>query len=160
MAADSAPTRNRHLARSTVIVMAAFGVVVLTQAVYKAFHPEVPVVEIIGGIGLLALAANCLCLGLLWSHREDDINMSSVWLCSRNDIIANVSVLVAAAGVWMLHSSWPDVVVGTVLAVLFFKSSVTVIRDARRELRMARDLSALSAQALSLAVPVALPRSQ
>jgi len=141
-------------------IMAAFGVVVLTQAGYKAFHPEVPVVEIIGGIGLLALAANCLCLGLLWSHREDDINMSSVWLCSRNDIIANVSVLVAAAGVWMLHSSWPDVVVGTALAVLFFKSSVTVIRDARRELRMARDLSALSAQALSLAVPVALPRSQ
>ena len=69
-------------------IMAAFGVMVLAQAGYRALHPEAPVVELIGGIGLLALAANGLCLALLWRHRSDDINMSSVWLCSRNDIIA------------------------------------------------------------------------
>ena len=75
------------------IIMAAFGAVVLGQAFYRARHPEAPVVELIGSFGLLALVANGLCLALLWRHRDDDINMSSVWLCSRNDIIANVSVL-------------------------------------------------------------------
>jgi Co/Zn/Cd efflux system component len=116
-------------------IMLAFGVIVLAQALYKALHPETPVVELIGGIGLLALAANGLCLALLWSHRDDDINMSSVWLCSRNDIIANVSVLIAAVGVWRLGSAWPDVVVGAGLAALFFKSAIFVVRGAVNELR-------------------------
>jgi Co/Zn/Cd efflux system component len=116
-------------------IMLAFGVIVLAQALYKALHPETPVVELIGGIGLLALAANGLCLALLWSHRDDDINMSSVWLCSRNDIIANVAVLIAAVGVWRLGSAWPDVVVGAGLAALFFKSAIFVVRGAVNELR-------------------------
>jgi Co/Zn/Cd efflux system component len=118
-------------------IMAAFGVLVLAQALYKALHPEVPVVELIGAIGLLALAANGLCLSLLWSHRDDDINMSSIWLCSRNDIIANSSVLVAAVGVWWSGSAWPDIIVGAALAALFFKSAVFVIQGALGELRIA-----------------------
>lgn len=118
-------------------IMAAFGVLVLAQALYKALHPEVPVVELIGAIGLLALAANGLCLSLLWSHRDDDINMSSIWLCSRNDIIANSSVLVAAVGVWWSGSAWPDIIVGAALAALFFKSAVFVIQGALSELRIA-----------------------
>ena len=71
-------------------IMAAFGIFVLGQAIYKLYFPQVPVFETIGAIGLLALAANSLCLLLLWRHRSDDINMQSVWLCSRNDIVANV----------------------------------------------------------------------
>ena len=117
--------------------MAAFGAVVLGQAFYRARHPEAPVVELIGSFGLLALVANGLCLALLWRHRDDDINMSSVWLCSRNDIIANVSVLVAAVGVWWTGSAWPDIIVGTALAALFFKSSVFVVRVASLGLRAA-----------------------
>jgi Co/Zn/Cd efflux system component len=116
-------------------IMLAFGVIVLAQALYKALHPETPVVELIGGIGLLALAANGSCLALLWSHRDDDINMNSVWLCSRNDIIANISVLFAAAAVWRLGSAWPDIVVGAALAALFFKSALFVVRGAASELR-------------------------
>ncbi len=116
-------------------IMAAFGLLVLLQAIYKSLHPEIPVVEMIGAIGLLALFANGSCLALLWRHRADDINMRSVWLCSRNDIIANVSVLFAAVGVWQLGSAWPDIVVGAALAALFFRSSIQVIRDALRELR-------------------------
>jgi len=139
-------------------IMATFGVVVLAQAASRAVHPETPIVEMIGGIGLLALFANSLCLWLLWSHRQDDINMSSVWLCSRNDIIANVSVLVAAVGVWVLGSAWPDIIVGAALAALFFKSSITVVQGARRELRTA--LPNPSVEALSLGVPVGSPRSQ
>jgi len=116
-------------------IMAAFGLFVPGQAIYKIMIPQVPVYEAIGTIGLLALAANSLCLVLLWRHRTDDINMNSVWLCSRNDIIANVSVLFAAFGVWLTGSGWPDVLVGLVLAVIFLRSALFVLRGATRELR-------------------------
>ena len=111
-------------------IMAAFGLFVLGQAIYKIFVPEVPVFEAIGAIGLVALAANLLCLTLLWRHRSDDINLRSVWLCSRNDIIANVSVLFAAFGVWLTGSGWPDIVVGLAIAVHFLRSATLVIREA------------------------------
>jgi cation diffusion facilitator family transporter len=116
-------------------IMAAFGLFVPGQAIYKIMIPQVPVYEAIGTIGMLALAANSLCLVLLWRHRSDDINMHSVWLCSRNDIIANVSVLFAALGVWLTGSGWPDVLVGLVLAVIFLRSALFVLRGATRELR-------------------------
>jgi len=116
-------------------IMAAFGLFVLGQAVYKTVFPQVPVFEAIGVIGLLALAANSICFVLLWRHRADDINMSSVWLCSRNDIIANVSVLFAAAGVWFTRSGWPDILVGLSLAALFLRSALYVLRGAVTELR-------------------------
>ena len=117
-------------------IMAAFGLFVLGQAVYRIVFPQVPVFEAIGAIGLLALAANSICLVLLWRHRADDINMSSVWLCSRNDIVANVSVLVAATGVWLTLSGWPDIVVGLALAALFLRSALFVLRGAITELRV------------------------
>src|SRR4030066_1893328 len=102
-------------------IMAAFGLFVLGQAVYRIVFPQVPVFEAIGAIGLLALAANGTCFFLLWRHRVDDINMSSVWLCSRNDIIANVSVLFAAVGVWFTGAGWPDIIVGLAIAGLFLR---------------------------------------
>jgi len=116
-------------------IMATFGLFVLGQAIYKMIIPHVPVFETIGIIGLLALVANSLCLVLLWRHRADDINMSSVWLCSRNDIIANVSVLIAAGGVWVTSSGWPDILVGLALAALFLRSALIVLRGANTELR-------------------------
>jgi Co/Zn/Cd efflux system component len=116
-------------------IMATFGLFVLGQVVFKVVFPQVPVFEAIGAIGLLALAANSLCLVLLWRHRADDINMSSVWLCSRNDIIANISVLVAAIGVWLTHSGWPDILVGLALAALFLRSALFVLRGAMTEFR-------------------------
>jgi len=121
------------------IIMAGFGLFVLGQAIYRIVYPQLPVFETIGVIGLLALAANGICFYLLWRHRADDINMSSVWLCSRNDIIANISVLFAAAGVWLSHSGWPDIVVGLALAALFLRSSLHVLRESIRELRAARE---------------------
>jgi cation diffusion facilitator family transporter len=116
-------------------VMAAFGLFVLGQAIYRIVFPQLPVFEAIGAIGLLALAANSTCFFLLWRHRADDINMSSVWLCSRNDIIANISVLLAAVGVWLTHSGWPDILIGLALAVLFLRSALFVLREAIKELR-------------------------
>lgn len=116
-------------------IMAAFGLFVLGQALYRIVIPQIPVYETIGAIGLLALAANGMCFFLLWRHRADDINMSSVWLCSRNDIIANITVLFAAAGVWLSHSGCPDILVGLALAGLFLRSALHVLREASRELR-------------------------
>jgi len=110
-------------------IMAIFGLFVLGQAGYKFFHPEMPHFETIGIIGLLALAANASCLGFLWRHREEDVNMRSVWLCSRNDIIADISVLFAALGVWRLNSQWPDLLVGIGIAALFLRSAFHVIKD-------------------------------
>lgn len=119
------------------IIMAAFGFFALGQAVYRIAYPQLPMFETIGAIGLLALAANGICFYLLWRHRADDINMSSVWLCSRNDIIANISVLFAAAGVWLAHSGWPDILVGLALAALFLRSALHVLRGAIKVLRAA-----------------------
>jgi cation diffusion facilitator family transporter len=120
------------------IIMAAFGFFVLGQAIYRIAYPQLPVFETIGAIGLLALAANGTCFLLLWRYRADDINMSSVWLCSRNDIIANVSVLFAAAGVWLTSSGWPDILIGLALSVLFLRSALHVLREASKELRVVR----------------------
>jgi len=116
-------------------IMAGFGLFVLGQASYKIIIPQVPALEMIGAIALVALAANSMCFILLWRHRADDINMSSVWLCSRNDIIANISVVFAGLGVWLTHSGWPDILVGLALAVLFLRSALFVIREAMKELR-------------------------
>jgi len=123
-------------------IMAAFGLFVLGQAIYRIAYPQLPVYEAIGAIGLLALAANSTCFFLLWRHRADDINMSSVWLCSRNDIIANIAVLFAAVGVWLTHSGWPDILIGLALASLFLHSALHVLRDALKELKAVRSTNA------------------
>jgi cation diffusion facilitator family transporter len=120
------------------IIMAAFGLFALGQVIYKLSVPHVPAFEAIGVVGLVALAANSFCFMLLWRHRADDINMSSVWLCSRNDIIANVCVIAAAGGVWISGASWPDLVVGIAIAALFLKSAFTVLSGSVRELRRAQ----------------------
>lgn len=117
------------------LVMAVFALVALCQVIYKLSVPQVPAFEVIGGIGLLAFAANGVCFAMLWRHRADDINMSSVWLCSRNDLIANVGVMAAAAGVWLTATRWPDIIVGIAIAALFAKSAVTVLVRAIQALR-------------------------
>jgi Co/Zn/Cd efflux system component len=95
-----------------------------------------------GIVGFLALLGNGACLALLWKHRVEDINMSSVWECSRNDIASNIAVFVAAGGVWFTRSQWPDLAVGLVLAILFLRSALRVLRGAVSELRRAPDASA------------------
>lgn len=80
-----------------------------------------------------ALLANLTCLFLLWRHRSDDINMHSVWLCSRNDIVANVGIIAAGFGVALTHSGWPDIAVGLLIASLFLRSAAQVLRRAYRQ---------------------------
>jgi cation diffusion facilitator family transporter len=117
------------------IVMATFGIGVLAEAVYKMSTAVVPVAETMGIIGLLVLLGNGLCFLLLFRHRSDDLNMRSTWLCSRNDIIANLSVLVAAIGVKAFDASWPDILVGAAIAALFLRSALTVLRESFAEIQ-------------------------
>jgi cation diffusion facilitator family transporter len=117
------------------VIMAIFGFVVLGQATYRFLTASVPVAETMGVIGAVALAANAICLFLLYSHRADDINMRSTWLCSRNDIVSNVGVIVASVLVGLLNSGWPDLIVGVAIACLFLKSAYEVINEAKDELR-------------------------
>ncbi|HUR29343.1 MAG TPA: cation transporter [Planctomycetota bacterium] len=113
------------------VVMAILGFAVLGEAFVKMLSATTPHAGAIGVIGAAALVANTTCLVLLLRHRRDDVNMSSVWVCSRNDIIANVAVLGAGALVALTHSGVPDVVVGVGIAALFLWSAAFVIRDAR-----------------------------
>jgi Co/Zn/Cd efflux system component len=116
------------LFKGLLILLAASFVV--GQIGHKLANPAVPLFDVMGGFSLLGLLANGTCLGLLWRHRFDDVNMSSVWECSRNDIASNVSVFVAAFGVWLTGSGWPDLLVASFLAVFFLRSAVRVLSAA------------------------------
>lgn len=116
------------------LILAA-GLFVLGQVIYGILHPGMPVFETMGIVSLVALAANATCLALLWKHRAEDVNMSSVWECSRNDIASNIAVFIAAGAVWLTQSGWPDLLVGFALACLFLRSAVSVSASALRELR-------------------------
>jgi Co/Zn/Cd efflux system component len=120
------------LFKGGLIFLAAL--VVAAQIIYKLFVPSVPVFEIMGVFSLFGLAANSLCLFLLWRHRHEDVNMSSVWECSRNDIASNLSVFVAAGAIWFTGSGWPDIVVALGLVWLLMRSAIRVISTAAAEL--------------------------
>ena len=115
-------------------IMAAFGVGVLVEAAARLAAGTPPAVPAMAAIGTLALIANAFCFSLLWRHRADDINLRSTWLCSRNDLVANASVLVAAALVAWSGSLWPDLVVGAGIALLFLRTAGSVLRESISEL--------------------------
>jgi Co/Zn/Cd efflux system component len=116
-----------------MLILAA-ALAVAGQIAWKLAHPALPIFEAMGAFSLLGLAANGICLYLLWRHRHEDVNMSSVWECSRNDIASNISVFVAALGVWATGAAWPDLLVAAALVVLLLRSALRVISSARREL--------------------------
>lgn len=118
-------------------VMLAFGLLVLGEAVHKALYGTTPEAGLMAVVGVLALAANVACLWLLTRHRDDDVNMGSAWVCSRNDLVANSSVLIAAALVAATGSLWPDVIVGAGIALLFLVTALGVLRDAWRSVASA-----------------------
>jgi Co/Zn/Cd efflux system component len=115
--------------------MSVYGIAVLAYAAWRAWLGVPPEAMTMGVVGLLALAVNLGVAVLLYRFREGDANMRSVWLCTRNDVIANLLVLVAAAGVVGTGTVWPDVAVAAILAVLGLSSGRIVIRQALAELR-------------------------
>ena len=123
-----------------ILIMLGAGVVA-AQIVYKLFVPSMPLFEVMGIFSIFALLANALCLFLLWRHRHEDVNMSSVWECSRNDIATNISVFIAAGAVWLTSSGWPDIIVAACLVVLLMRSALRVIAAATTELRVSADVT-------------------
>jgi cation diffusion facilitator family transporter len=120
------------------VVMALFGMGVLAEAIYKTLADVVPNAQTMGTIGVLVLIGNALCFFLLYRHRADDLNMRSTWLCSRNDIVANLSVLAAAGAVAVSNSLWPDFLIGGAMALLFLRTAWTVLNESVREYRMSK----------------------
>ncbi|MBI1397565.1 MAG: cation transporter [Betaproteobacteria bacterium] len=119
------------------VLILLMAVLVMFQIVERITGSGLPVFEVMGVFSLAGLAANGLCLFLLSRHRNEDVNMSSVWECSRNDIASNLSVLVAAGGVWLTGAGWPDIVVALALVGLLARSASRVISSAVSELRVA-----------------------
>ena len=109
-------------------------IAVFARATYQIFAQTVPTVQLMSEIGILALIANLICFALLIRHRNDNINVSSVWLCSRNDIIANSLVLLTAGLVLLTNSFLPDFILGLMLTVVFAQSAGKVLNQARAEL--------------------------
>jgi len=120
------------------LFMGGFGIWVLGSAVYHAVTGTVPLSMVMGTVGFVALCANVICAAVLFRYRSGDSNMRSVWLCSRNDAISNVAVMLAAGGVWTLEDGWPDFAVAGIMAALALSASYQVLRQALGELRTAR----------------------
>jgi Co/Zn/Cd efflux system component len=116
-------------------IMGVFGLWVAATTAHQAITATVPHAEIMGAIGLLALAVNLAVAGLLYRYRVADSQAMSVWLCTRNDCIANIAVIAAGVGVWASRTPWPDIVVAAIIAYLGLSSALRVIRRARSELR-------------------------
>ena len=116
------------LFKGLLILAAAVGVAL--QIVWRLSDPTTPLVESMGIAAMLNLAANGLCLWRLSPYKNQDVNMSSVWECSRNDVFEGFAVLATAALVWWFNAAWPDLLVATVLLAIFLRSSVRVLRNA------------------------------
>jgi Co/Zn/Cd efflux system component len=114
---------------------------VVGSTAYHALVLGVPQAEMMGAIGFLALAANLSSVLLLLKYRDGDTNILSVWLCSRNDAIGNLAVILAASGVWATNTPWPDLIVAGIMASLFLWSSTRIVRQAFLELRATPMLS-------------------
>ena len=114
--------------------MFLFGVWVLGQAIYHVFVESVPVPETMGILGVIALGANLFVAVMLYKFRGDDSNAQSVWLCTRNDVVGNIAVIIAAAGVFVSGTMWPDLVVAGIMAALAIQSSLFVVRLALKEM--------------------------
>lgn len=117
------------------VIIAAFGIWVFAEVVMKIATGVVPTASTMGLFGAIAFAANLISLALLYRYRHRDVNLSSTFECSRNDVAANIGVIVAAGGVAAFNSFWPDVIVGTIIALLFFRSAIRVLRSAWPQFR-------------------------
>ncbi|GLO75952.1 hypothetical protein MACH18_30320 [Phaeobacter italicus] len=134
LAVIGATLRTRALAAlGKGISLLLMGIWVFGSTVYQVFYVGVPQAEIMGVIGFMALAANLISVMLLARYKDGDANVRSVWLCSRNDAIGNVAVMIAALGVWGTATGWPDLVVAGIMAGLFLNSAFQILTQAVRE---------------------------
>jgi Co/Zn/Cd efflux system component len=115
--------------------MAAFGMWVIGSAVYRAVIGTVPDPAVMSGVGVMAMSVNVAVAALLFRYRTGDSNMQSIWLCSRNDALGNIAVILAAGGVFATATGWPDILVAALIAGLNLHAALQVLRQASSELR-------------------------
>jgi Co/Zn/Cd efflux system component len=116
--------------------MGLFGLWVMGTVIWHALHGTLPSASTMGTIGFAALVANAASFGLLWAFREGDANMRSAWICTRNDVLGNLAVLLAAVGVFGTGTGWPDIIVAAIMAGLAIQGATTVIQKSLGELRV------------------------
>ena len=124
-----------HRAQSKVAMVKAsliFGaaIAVAVQIIWRLTHPGVPLFESMGLAAVLNLVANLICLKLLMPYRFGDVNLASAWECSRNDVYEGFAVIAATIGVWLFKSGWPDLLIASLLLILFLRSAWRVFRNA------------------------------
>lgn len=134
----SASTRSR-VAMTQGLFLGALGLWVIAMAIWRALNAVPPDAELMGGVGLAALAVNVMAALILARLREGDAQARAIWLFSRNDAINNVAVIAAAAFVFWLKSAWPDIIVAAIIALMFLHSAWEIVRDARTELQRGRE---------------------
>jgi Co/Zn/Cd efflux system component len=117
------------------LTMGAFGLWVIGTVIWHSLLATMPEPVTMGIVGFVALAAHVACFGLLYAYRVGDANMRSVWLCSRNDVLGNLAVLLAALGVFGTGTGWPDLIVAGIMAGLALQGAVLVVRQALLELQ-------------------------
>lgn len=127
----SLTVRNRA-ALFKAISLLLMGLAVMGMTLYRVVLLKTPEAATMGIVGFIAFAANMLSVLILLRFRNGDANVRSVWLCSRNDAIGNLAVMLAAAGVWQAGSAWPDLIVASIMASLFIWSSVQILRQIRQ----------------------------
>ena len=118
--------------------MAVFGVWVIGAVVWHSLHGTLPSAFAMGTVGIAALIANAASFVLLWAYRHGEANMRSAWICTRNDVLGNIAVLLAAVGVFGTGTGWPDVIVAAIMAALAIQGAALVVRQAAGELRVGR----------------------
>ena len=136
-----APVWRSRTAMVKGLTMGAYGIFILGKAAWSLSVGVLPEPAAMGMIGVLALIANGTVAVLLYAYREGDANMHSVWVCTRNDMIGNAAVLLAALGVFGTGTNWPDVIVAAVMGLLALRAAQTVISRARRELKAGAKLT-------------------
>ena len=117
--------------------MGLFGLWVIGTVIWHACYGTLPNAFTMGAVGVAALAANAASFGLLWAYRHGDANMRSAWICTRNDVMGNLAVLLAALGVFGTGTGRPDVIVAAIMAALALQGAATVIRQSLAEFRTA-----------------------
>lgn len=115
--------------------MGIFGLWVIGTTAWHAYHGTLPSAETMGVVGFIALIANAVSFGLLYAFRDGDANMRSAWICTRNDVLGNLAVLLAALGVFGTGTGWPDIIVAAIMAILALQGAVVVVQHSLNELR-------------------------
>ena len=127
------------------VSMGAFGLWVIATVVWHAVQGTLPSAVMMGSVGFAALTANAASFGILWFYRTGDANMRSAWICTRNDVLGNLAVLLAALGVFGTGTGWPDILVAATMAALALQGASTVLRQSLGEMRQAAPVFNLTA---------------